>query len=287
MRLAVIGDELAQDCRVVAATAAQLGFDAVEIRSVDDTPPHLLTDEAIAGLRAVLDERSLAVAGFAGPVFKSALPVTGEEFRQAADLLAGCSRRAALLGAPHLRVFTFYRDGSPEPEHAARAVARVLGDDPLSVPLVVETGTRTNTPTMRHLLAFLDVLDRDDVGILWDPGNSVFSGWDPAPFPADLEPGLGRIRHVHVKDPDGTRGYVRLGDGDLNWPAILARLAEIGYDGYVSLETHWRHGRLLTPEERDQPWGEPFSRGGYAASVECMQRLHRWVDQLTTVVTDP
>jgi sugar phosphate isomerase/epimerase len=278
MKLAVINDELAQDFRVVAKTVAQLGFDGVEVRSVDETPPHLLTDGQLADMSTIVAEHSLAVAGFAPPVFKVALPRTDDELRQAADLVTDSCRKAALLGAPHVRIFTFYRAGDPDPVLAARTARRILGGLSLPVPLVVETGMRTNTPTVRHLITFLDELGRDDVGILWDPGNSVFSGWDRKPFPADYERGRDRIRHVHVKDPDSTRGYVRLGDGDLDWPAILNRLAQDGYEGFVSLETHWRHGRQLTAAERDNPWGEAFSRDGYAASVECMQRLRGWRD---------
>ncbi|MGC5009255.1 sugar phosphate isomerase/epimerase family protein [Streptosporangium sp. DT93] len=279
MRLAVIGDELDQDCGKVARTAAELGFDAVEIRSMDGTPPHLLTDDQLLRARAVLDEHGLANAGFAPPAFKIGVPGTDEELRAAADLLEDGCRRAALLGAPHVRIFSFYRDGDPDPVRAGRVAARVMSGLRLPVPLVVENGTRTNTPTLRHVLAFLDELGRDDVGILWDPGNSVFGGWDPAPFPADYEAGRAHIRHVHVKDPDSTRGYVRLGDGDLDWPAILRRLAGDGYGGFVSLETHWREGRRLTADERDNPWGEAFSDGGHAASVACMRILRGWADE--------
>ncbi|GAA0443903.1 isomerase [Acrocarpospora corrugata] len=280
MKLAVIGDELAQDCRVVAETAAELGFDGVEIRSIDGTPPHLLTDDQLVAARAILGEHGLANAGFTPPALKVALPETDDDLRAAADLLVDACRRAALLGAPHVRIFSFYRDGDPDPVRAARVAARVLDGARLPVPLVVENGTRTNTPTLRHVRTFLDELGRDDVGVLWDPGNSVFSGWDPDPFPADYEAGRELIRHVHVKDPDAGRGYVRLGDGDLDWPAILLRLAEDGYDGYVSLETHWRQGRQLTADERDNPWGEEFSRGAYVASVACMVKLRGWRDEL-------
>ncbi|KAB8182868.1 sugar phosphate isomerase/epimerase family protein [Microbispora catharanthi] len=282
MKLAVIGDELAQDCRVVAETTAELGFDAVEIRSMEGTPPHLLTDDQLVRARAILDEHGLANAGFAPPAFKVALPETDDDLRAAADLLVDGCRRAVLLGAPHVRIFSFYRDGDPDPVRAARVAARVLDGLRLPVPLVVENGTRTNTPTLRHVMTFLDALGRDDVGVLWDPGNSVFSGWDPVPFPGDYEVGRERIRHVHVKDPDGTRGYVRLGDGDLDWPVILRRLADDGYTGFVSLETHWRQGRQLTAAERDDPWGEEFSRGAYVASVACMRRLRGWLDDLAT-----
>ncbi|GGO60844.1 sugar phosphate isomerase/epimerase family protein [Nonomuraea cavernae] len=281
MRLAVIGDELAQDCRLVAKTTAELGFDAVEIRSMEGTPPHLLSDEQLSSARALLEEHGLVAAGFAPPALKVELPETDDDLRAAADLLVDSCRRAALLGAPHVRIFSFYRSGDPDPVRAGRVAASLLNGLDLPVPLVVENGTRTNTPTVRHLVTFLDELGRDDVGILWDPGNSVFSGWDATPFPADYEAGRDRIRHVHVKDPDSTLGYVRLGDGDLDWPAILGRLAEDGYGGFVSLETHWRQDRRLTADERDNPWGETFSRGGHPASVACMRRLRGWMDELT------
>jgi sugar phosphate isomerase/epimerase len=278
MKLAVIGDEVSQDPALVADTAVQLGFAGIEVRSLEDTPPHLLTDEQVTRVRTGLADRGLAVAGFAPPIFKGALPRTDEELAAAADVVVRSIDRAMLLGAPHIRIFTFFRDGDPDPVLAARTAATLLAGMEVPIGLVVETEGRTNTPTMRHVLAFLDELGREDVGVLWDPANCVFGGWEH-PFPGGYLLGRERIRHVHVKDPDGTRGYVRLGDGDLDWTAILARLAEDGYSGFVSLETHWRHGRVLTAAHRERPWGESFSSGGYAASVECMQRLCGWVDQ--------
>ncbi|MCP3798471.1 sugar phosphate isomerase/epimerase [Allokutzneria sp. A3M-2-11 16] len=280
MKLAVIGDEVAQDVRVVAETAAQLGLAGVEVRSFGNTPPDQMSGSQLRELRAVLDQNNLTVAGYAPPAFKHRVPVTDEEFATVREGLLRYCEHGAVLNAPHMRVFSFYRDAEPAPRTAARTVSRLLENLSLPLPLVVETGTRTNTPTVRHALDFLDELGRDDIGLLWDPGNSVFSGWDAKPFPSDYQLGGDLIRHVHVKDPDGTSGYVRLGDGDLPWIDILLRLAEDGYDGFLSLETHWRHNRSLTAAERDSPWGEDFSRGGYAASVECLQRLRRWLCQV-------
>lgn len=280
MKLAVIGDELSQDATLVAQTAVQLSFAGVEIRSLEDTPPHQLTDGQLTRVRALLHGHGLAVAGFAPPVFKCPLPRTDREMADSATLLADSCRRAALLGAPHVRVFTFLPDGHPDPVLAAKTTAALLSGVDVTVPLVIETGSRSNTPTVRHAMTYLDRLGRDDVGLLWDPGNSVYGGWDPAPFPGDYLLGREAIRHVHVKDPDGARGYVRLGDGDLDWPAIFDRMQADGYTGYLSLETHWREGWVLDEAARARPWGEQFSRGGYAPSVECMQRMRRWADEL-------
>ncbi|NBE92564.1 sugar phosphate isomerase/epimerase [Nonomuraea sp. KC401] len=280
MRLAVIGDEVSQDPALVADTTARLGFAGVEIRSMEGTPPHLLSDGQLRRMTGLLAERDLGVAGFAPPVFKSPLPRSDTELEKVTEVLAESCKRAGLAGAPHVRIFSFYRDGDPDPVRAARMAKRVIEQVRPPMPLLLETGTRTNSPTMRHSLQFLDELGRDDIGLLWDPGNSVFSGAEPEPFPQDYVLGNQLIRHVHVKDPDGTRQYVRLGDGDLPWPAILERLADDDYRGFVSLETHWRHGRVLTPRQRDEPWGESFSSGGLTASVECMRRLRSWVEPL-------
>ncbi|WP_280314866.1 sugar phosphate isomerase/epimerase family protein [Nocardia abscessus] len=284
MKLAVIGDEIAQDIEVVADVAAGSGARGVEVRSVADRAPAMLTRPELLRIRNALDAKGLEVAGYAPPAFKCPLPVTDEEYAVVADELAGFMEQAAVLGAPHVRIFTFWREGEPDPVRAARAAARVLSEVRSEIPLVVETGTRTNTPTMRHVLAFLEELSFPGLGILWDPGNTVFSGWDPAPFPEDFAAGGTLIRHVHVKDPDGMNGYVRIGSGDLPWPAILRRLAEDGYAGYLSLETHWRIGRVLSAQERDTPWGDAFSRDGRAASVECLGILRTMLDQTSRVV---
>lgn len=278
MRLAVITDELGQDPELVFPAVRQLGFTGVEIRSAEDTPPHQLTAAQTGKLLRLTDQHGLSVAGFCSPAFKCPLPADDESLQAARQVLEDSLRTAAELGAPHVRVFTFFRDGAPRPRRAAERVGEALdGVDTRGLDLLVETGTRTNTPTVAHTLEFLDALGDERMGVLWDPGNSAFSGWDTDPFPKEYEQGRAFIRHVHVKDPRGQEAYVRLGDGDLPWPAILSRLRDDGYDGWLSLETHWRVGRTLTPRQRDVPWGQEFSQGGFEASVECMQRLRGMV----------
>ncbi|OKK12192.1 hypothetical protein AMK16_32035 [Streptomyces sp. CB00455] len=289
MRLAIINDEASQDIHAAAAEAHRLGFGGLEIRSSGGVPPHLMDDAQLAAVRDAVTGHGLEIAGFDPPALKCALPRTGAEVAAARDLVVDAVRRAELLGAPFVRIFTFYREGDPDPRRAAKAAREVLDGVPADrVPLLVETGMRTNSPTMRHTLEFLDALGDDRLAVLWDPGNSVFSGWDPAPFPQDYALGRERIRHVHVKDPDGQSGYVRLGDGDLPWPAILNTLAEDGYRHWLSLETHWRIGRKpLTQQQRDEPWGEEFTAGGFEASSQCMRLLREMTEAARTAHTDP
>ena len=60
---------------------------------------------------------------------------------------------------------------------------------------------------------------------------------------------------IHVKDYrrdiGGLRGFTGLLQGDVNWPAVVAALAAIGYDGFVTSEVLPRyryHGERLIYE---------------------------------------
>lgn len=220
---------------------------------------------------------------FCPPARKCPIPEPGEQ-SAASDLVQRAVQQSLLLGGVPLRMFGFLRDANgPAPEWAAAVAAKVLAPVVWAdgVDLLLENGTRSNAPTLGLARRFLDALVLDapglEVGLLWDPGNSVFSGFDAEPFPGDLAGAAGLVKHVHVKDPEGTRRYVRLGDGDLPWPAILATLSGQGYDGWLTLETHWRLDRELTGRERDEPWGEGISAGGREASAECMRIMSGWL----------
>lgn len=279
MRLALISDEASQDMDEVVETVTTAGFQGVEVRSVDGVPPHLMTDDQVFRIRQRILSAGLEVAGFCPPAMKCGIPTTDAEIAQARTLMNRAVRQTELLGARHLRAFSFYRDGPPDPVGAAKYAALVLeGVDLRGVDVLIETGMRTNTPTLATAVRFVEEIGKD-LGILWDPGNSVFSGIDLAPFPNDYEIGYELIRHVHVKDTDGSGAYVRIGDGLVPWPAILERLYLDDFTGWISLETHWRRDRVLSQPERDEPWGTSFSAGGVPASLECMKALSSWVDR--------
>jgi sugar phosphate isomerase/epimerase len=82
---------------------------------------------------------------------------------------------------------------------------------------------------------------------------------------------------VHVKDakrdPKTDEPHVVcVGEGVVDWRGQLRTLLSKDYQGYVSLETHWRP-QALTEEQMNQPGGEAFSESGEYASDLCMQNL--------------
>jgi sugar phosphate isomerase/epimerase len=278
MRVAVITDEISQDLDEALAVCARHGVRAIEIRSVWDTPPHELDDEQCREIARRAREGGFTIAAFGSSVFKTPPPRDEDGLAAATRSLERAVVQAGLLGTDLVRVFTFYRDGAPDPVGAARIMAAVLERVSLGgVRVAVETGTRTNTPTVAGVRTLLAELRHPALGVLWDPGNTVFAGFDDGDGLVGLdEIADGDLLHVHVKDPDGRRGYVELGRGDVDWPQILAELRRRGYPGHVSLETHWRVGRVLSARERDEPWSRAFSAGGVEASDRCLGVLTGW-----------
>ncbi|OMF12130.1 hypothetical protein BK131_19190 [Paenibacillus amylolyticus] len=282
MKLAIIGDEIDQDLHRVIDAVQKNKFHGIEVRSVWNTRPDQLDNEQLELIRDSVRSAGLNIAGFDSPCFKVEFPSTDELLESSRESLAKAIDQARLLNSGFVRVFTFYREGIAQPKLAARAVKQIVdglvSDD---IQIYVETGMRTNTPTIKHMLEFLDEVADNRLGIVWDPGNSVFSGQDLNPFPEDYTLGKEFIKHIHIKDPDGQSQYVRLGDGDVPWRNIIQTLKNDDYQGYVSLETHWRKGRVLDQKQRDNPWFDSFSMDGYEASVECMQRLLSYINEVS------
>ena len=83
---------------------------------------------------------------------------------------------------------------------------------------------------------FIDKAASSYVGSYFDVGNVLYSG-----YPEQWVKILGsRIKKVHFKDfkrSIGTiDGFVDLLEGDVNYPAVMKALQEVGYDGWVTAE---------------------------------------------------
>ena len=274
LRTAVIGDEISQDIFEVVRLVKEHNFAGVEVRSAFNKSPLDLNKADCVLLADVLGAAALFVAGFASPSLKVALPRSSRQRAEARATLELSITRAEWLAAPVVRIFSFLRSGEPNPIAAADAVGNILNQiGQCPVELVVETGTRTNTPSAATMRTFLQQLDNPAIHVLWDPGNGIFSGHDLSPYPTAYETLKECIGHVHVKDPIGNQHYTQLGNGDVPWAEIFKRLIRDDFAGYVSLETHWRMDRVLTHKERDDPYGLTFSDGGYQASKRCMTNL--------------
>lgn len=273
MELGIITDEVSDDFARACELAHDWGVRHVELRQAWGKNVVQLDDEEEQRLVDVVQRLDLRVTAVASPVFKSPLDevprevaadfaLSGVESMAAQlDLLERACRLAARVGAPFVRVFTFWRE--PWTDDVADALldkltqaARVAARH--DVTLAVENEPVCIVATGRELgrlcerLASLPAELRPHLGTLWDPGNALAAGEQDA-YPGGydaLEPC--RLVHVHLKDPsigtDGTPTYLPLGEGDVDYAGQLRRLRRDGYEGTVVLEPHYAPAHLSREE---------------------------------------
>ena len=252
------------------------GIANVELRSVLGRPADMLTEAERVGLRQALHDGGLAVCCIAASIFKCQLEDREKEFPR----LERAIECAAYFSAPLVRVFSFWRrqdrvrhgTAIADALHRAGELAR-----PAGVRLGIENGRKTMHCTGAELGGLLAKLDPEVHSAVWDPANSIFGGTDAEPVKNGYAKVAKWVAHVHVKDPkrlpDGSQRYVPLGQGDLPWDEQIRRLRADHYRGTLSLETHWRHGRVIADADLDRPAGESFSEGGYSATSASLRVL--------------
>jgi sugar phosphate isomerase/epimerase len=119
---------------------------------------------------------------------------------------------------------------------------------------------------------------------IWDPGNEQGNTDGGGAFPRGYETLKPWIVHVRIKDmkrlPNGTSEGVRLGTGDVDYLGQLKALKHDGYQGYLSLETHWRIRHAIPKDVVRQPKGSVFSAGGEEATRQCLESLREMLWQV-------
>jgi sugar phosphate isomerase/epimerase len=282
-RRSVITDEISQDLEIVMDVARAFALEGLEIRSIWDTRVDLLDDVAVQRLRSVADSAGLSFAAVAPPFYKCDVDNPTER-REHLEILRRAIDVGQRLGTSVVRTFTFWRkrpladvweqliDSYAEPIEIARAAG---------VTLAVENEYACHIGTGVELGRFVKAIDNRHVAALWDPCNAFFDDAGENPFPQGYDAVRDQTIHVHLKDATrfggaGEPTLTPLGDGEVGVAAQLDALVRDGYEGFVSLETHWRPKKLDEATVR-LPGGQAFSDKAAAATIHC---LTKWNEML-------
>lgn len=112
---------------------------------------------------------------------------------------------------------------------------------------LVETHHQTIAASASAAYRLCEGLDPDCIGVLYDPGNMVYEGFENYRMGLEL---LGPyLAHVHVKNagwqagPEETDGSISwkadwtgLAKGVVPWKQMIEDLQAVGYDGYLGIE---------------------------------------------------
>lgn len=233
------------------AKAKQYGFESLELTVAPDGVFGLDTTEArCKEVVKIAEDAGIRLESVAaGTYWGRALGDVTESARVgAAEDLRSLIRITGWLGSKSLLVIPGAVDVFFAPDRAVHPYDEVLrnAQDGLrrAIPEAEAMNVRMGIENVwnRFLLSpvemahFIDELDSPFVGSYFDVGNVLPFGY-PDQWLRILKH---RVVGIHFKDfrrAVGTaEGFVDLLEGDVDWPAVMAAIEEIGYDGPVVAE---------------------------------------------------
>jgi L-ribulose-5-phosphate 3-epimerase len=233
------------------ARAKDLGFDAIELAIAGQgVLTHETSRDECEQIVAQAKELGIEIAGVASGESWGASPSDDDpavrakivDFTQKALQVAKWLGTDAYLFVPGA-VDVFFLENSPVVpydvcyERASDAVSQLVPTaEDLSVTIAIENVWNKFLLSPLEMRDFIDSFGSKAVGAYFDVGNVLLTG-----YPDQWIRILGkRIARVHVKDfkkSVGTaEGFVDLLEGDVDFEAVKAALAEVGYNGYVTAE---------------------------------------------------
>jgi sugar phosphate isomerase/epimerase len=261
MHLSYLPDEMIDNFERGLQLGAEWGLRHVEVRLVDGVNILDLNDEQVERTAGLIEQHGMSVSALATPFFKCQLPGTegsdvgplhGARRLSYQDHLALLPRGVEIarrLGAPVMRIFSFWEDAANEDlfwqilQEAVEATLTATSGSGV-VPALENEGA-CFIGTSADLADVARRFPQDDLKFIWDPGNSTRHGLPPRE--EDVDTFFDRVALVHAKDgifdaATGSSVAALIGQGQTNFAAELRRLHSRGYSGAVTLEPHYCPG---------------------------------------------
>lgn len=275
-RLAGLGDEAAPGLDGQLAALDALGWDLLEVRTLDGVPIAAVPERDVARAAERIRGAGAGVVAVAAKIGDWSRPATGDFALDLAELDA-LARRCALLGTRTVRIMSYPSGGLTESEwgRVARARVRELASRARDAGLLLvhENCAGWAGEDAERALDLLAHADSPALRLLFDTGNGVAHGYDA---PAMLRALAPHVAHVHIKDAVRTSGgdtaYVPPGEGEAGVRECLGILADHGYRGALSIEPHLHLRPHLLADGADPGRGDPAAFVEYGRRLEDLVR---------------
>ena len=276
LQLSVIGDEIGPSLDEMISFAHEHGLKHLDMRTVGGRNLLAMKTEEVIQISRTLEKAGIAVPAFVSPAFKWKAPGKGSAGDGKVDFAfdpkdcpekdwaAHAMQIAVILGAPHMRIFSYLRYSGFRHRDLARLtkdmttliglanhydITLQLENEPVcnigniaelaaffaadekavreAVPSEEEEFEQNTQPRLRYLRPLVDIANA------WSVGEK--------PSDADIAILAPLTTAIHLKDRDlAAKRTVPLGDGDVPWPAELRRLlgGVQAKEVLASIETH-------------------------------------------------
>ena len=259
--------------------AAQAGFRAVAVNfnDMDDRSPETWA-AAPENIRRILEQNGLSCVQTHLPYYdlRISAEITDDELENA---IHRSIQVAGAIGAP----WNVYHPRSAV--NAGFSAAKTLEENVRRISGYLETaetyGTGIaleNLPIFKDIIPIMpfypnnagdlcelvDSLRSERVGICWDTGHANLMDIDQSKAIRQMGERL-KVTHIH----NNFRFYdlhLTPDNGNIDWKSVMTALAEVGYDGPLTLETHCLY--------EDELLMQAFARHNFACLefLECLQK---------------
>jgi sugar phosphate isomerase/epimerase len=233
-------DEISAELDEQLDTLADESIRFVELRGVWNKNVLALTDDEIQKIGAAVSERGIGVSSIGSPIGKAPID---EDFAPHLERFRRALHFAKVLGAPYVRVFSFFIPAGEDPEvYRDEVLGRMytLAKEAEAARVVLvhenEKGIYGDVPS--RCLDILSQVGSPALRAAWDAANFVQCGVDH-PHRAGYDSLRPYVDYVHVKDAlAGSGKVVPAGEGDGEIRETISALHASGFDGFFSLEPH-------------------------------------------------
>jgi L-ribulose-5-phosphate 3-epimerase len=258
-KLGVITDEVSQDFEKALVWARAYGLGWVELRFLWNRYVTDLRPDEVKRAQELLAKHGMRVSVVDSPYLKTLLPGTTSKFNEGkkdplqsdfdrqGEILEKSIARATDFGTDKVRIFAFLRVDDPKTvfdrvaQELSKAAAIAQREE---IRLVLENEFSCNVATGVEGAAMLKAVNSPSLGLNWDPGNAYAAG-ELKPYPDGYDSlDKKRMWHMHLKDaapnPKGGEAvWMPIGKGKIEYVEQFRALLKNGYDGTMSLETHY------------------------------------------------
>jgi sugar phosphate isomerase/epimerase len=259
LKLGIISDELTDNLEDALDFISHYNLHGTELRVIWGKNIMASPQSDLDRAKKLLAGHQVQVSDIASPIFKwnlPQIPAKADEKRDtfnatyieedADKLLDDSFRLARFFGTRKVRIFSYWRVKDPDlaypyvRDRLAKAAQLAARND---IVLVLENEHSCNVGTGRELGRILKDVNSPNLRGNWDPGNAVMLGEFPYSegYPAVRD----YIAHAHIKDvrkdpKTGKLDWAPVGAGVVDWKGQFQAFRRDGYQGTMSLETHYR-----------------------------------------------
>ena len=271
--LSGFSDEIAPELDLQLAALQEWDVTHLELRAADGVNVSDFTPEKVREVKAKLEAAGISVSSIGSPLGKIGIQ---EDFAPHLDKLKRTLEIQKELGAPYVRMFSFYipQDQNPADfreevlDRLGRMVEEAKAWDSV---LLHENEKDIYGDNASRCKELMDAFYGPHFQAVFDFANFVQVGQETLPAYELLKP---YVTYVHVKDAQwGTGTVVPASQGDGHVGEILADLIGGGWKGFLSLEPHLTDFAGLAALEQD-PQKRGSTLDGKAAWKLALDALH-------------